>query len=87
LAPLLAHHAQAGTADLSKDDILPFLCRQTVDPLELVPPCDRTRYVLVRSGPLALGMGHVDSTGRIDSLFPVNQAGLSVSEWLDGLER
>jgi len=36
---------------------------------------------------LALGMGHVDSTGRIDSLFPVNQAGLSVSEWLDGLER
>jgi len=87
LAPLLAHHAQAGTADLSQDDILPFLCRQTVDPLELVPPCDRTRYVLVRSGPLALGMGHVDSTGRIDSLFPVNQAGLSVSEWLDGLER
>lgn len=86
LAPLLAHHARAGTAEVPKDAILAFLKRETVVPSELVPPKDRTRYVLVRSGPLRLGLGHVDNAGRVASLFPLHLAGLPVSDWLDRLD-
>ncbi len=85
LASYLAPAARAGVSELAPAACVPFLCRETVEPLELLPPSDRTRYVLVRSGKLALGLGHVDPQGRIESLFPAHLAGLPVKQWLERL--
>jgi len=86
LAPLLVRHAHAGTAELGADQIPAFLKRQTVKPLQLVPPADRTRFVLVQCGPLPLGLGHVDRQGHVESHFPAHMAGLPVAEWLTKLD-
>lgn len=82
LAAFLAPHAGAGVADISKTDILPFLHRETISPQRILPPADRSRYVLVRSGAISLGLGHVDRSGQIESLFPSQMAGLPVRDWL-----
>ncbi len=85
LACYMAPHARAGVADIGTADLARFLSRETVEPVCLVPPADRTRYVLVRSGGVAVGLGHINSSGHLESLFPRNFAGLPVTEWLNRL--
>lgn len=85
LAAYLAPHARAGIAEIAREDMIRFLSRESVSPLSLIPPADKTRYVLVRSGPLSIGLGHIDASGQLESLFPRHAAGLPVAEWLQGL--
>lgn len=85
LATLLGSHARAGIAHVDSASILPFLKREPIRPESLVDPNDRTRFVLVRHGPLSLGLGRVNHQGRIESHFPTNMAGLPVAPWLGRL--
>lgn len=85
LAGYLALQARAGVAEIAPEDVVRFLSRAIVTPVSLIPPAERTRYVLVRSGALAIGLGHIDASGRLESLFPRHMAGLPVAEWLSGL--
>jgi len=85
LAAYLAMDATAGLAELPGEAILPFLRGETVQAASLTPPAARTRYVLVRSAELPLGLGHVEQDGRVASLFPRHVGGLPVAEWLDRL--
>lgn len=85
LASYLAPHARAGVAEIKSGDLIRFLCRQTIKPVSLSAPSDRTRYVLVHSGPVSVGLGHIDASGQLESLFPRHLAGLPVADWLGSL--
>lgn len=85
LARWAAPYASAGVAELAPEDVLPFLMGLDTAPVALIPPAARTRFALVRSSGMGLGLGHVGKNGRLASLFPKHAAGLAVRPWLDGL--
>ena len=85
LARWVAPHASTGVAELASEDIIPFLAGTSCRPTSLVAPQARTRFALVRSAGLGLGLGHVERDGQMSSLSPKHAAGLEVRPWLESL--
>ncbi len=87
LAQRMGTNAEAGIAEIKPDDVTPYFLRGLITIEKLNPPLGRTRLVIVRSGPMSLGLGFVstESPDSVQSLFPKIWGGLNVQEWIAGM--
>ncbi len=87
LAQRMGANAEAGIAEIKSDDVTSYFLRGLIPIEKLKPPLGRTRLVIVRSGPMSLGLGFVstESPNSVQSLFPKIWGGLNVQEWIAGM--
>jgi len=87
LAQRMGVSAEAGIAEIRSDDVTSYFLRGLISTQDLKPPLGRTRLVIVRSGPMSLGLGFVstESPAFVQSLFPKIWGGLNVQEWIGGM--
>lgn len=87
LAQRMGVSAEAGIAEIKSDDVTSYFLRGLINIEDLTPPLGRTRLVIVRSGPMSLGLGFVSSENPtfVQSLFPKIWGGLNVQEWIGGM--
>jgi SAM-dependent methyltransferase len=87
LAQRMGVSAEAGIAEIGSDDVTSYFLRGLINIEDLKPPLGRTRLVIVRSGPMSLGLGFVSTANPafVQSLFPKIWGGLNVQEWIGGM--